>query len=230
MYSLTDRVLQRYISPPLLLRNRKFHIRAYALAVDSIRVYLSSQALALCAGTKYAAGDTTNTFAHITNTAYQDLDPNFVEADCVRLWNDEDVARLLVKDKTCRTHKEACDRVRHVISEMEQITGEIFRAFKNEFGVFAPIDGCFEHYGLDFVVTEDWKVYLLELNPGPDFKQTGDRLSAVIGNLMSDTIDAALLMDPEDAGQEHIGCLKLVYENQMRPSSNTDGGISMRLT
>jgi tubulin---tyrosine ligase len=147
----------------------------------------------------------------------------------VRLWDEEDVARLLVKDGTCSTHKEACDRVNQVILDMEQITGEVFRAYKHEFGVFAPIDRCFEHYGLDFMVTEEWKVYLLELNPGPDFKQTGDRLSAVIRNLMCDTIDVALLRETNDVSPARIGCLKLVYENQMRPSRH-DEGITMRLT
>lgn len=227
--NIREWVLQRYVSPPLLLRKRKFHIRAYAVALDAIRVYLSKQSLALCSGTNYTPGDTTNTFAHITNTAYQDLDPNFAEADCVRLWNDEDVGTLLVKDGTCLTHKEACERVNRVILDMEEITGEVFRAYKNEFGVFAPIDKCFEHYGLDFVVTANWKVFLLELNPGPDFKQTGNRLSAVIENLMCDTIDAALLIDPKDSSHKRIGCLKLVYENQRKPQS-PDGGISMRLT
>lgn len=45
------------------------------------------------------------------------------------------------------------------------------------------------------MVSKDWKVYLLEVNPGPDFKQTGSRLSRVITQLMSNTIDAALLSE-----------------------------------
>lgn len=45
------------------------------------------------------------------------------------------------------------------------------QAFRGEFAVFSPLPGCFEHFGLDFVVDEDFQVWLLEANPGPDFKQ-----------------------------------------------------------
>ncbi|CAN0224271.1 unnamed protein product, partial [Ectocarpus fasciculatus] len=44
-------------------------------------------------------------------------------------------------------------------------------AFRGEFAVFSPLPGCFEHFGLDFMVDEDFHVWLLEANPGPDFKQ-----------------------------------------------------------
>jgi tubulin--tyrosine ligase len=232
-------VLQRYISAPLLLRRRKFHIRAYVVAVSALRVYLSHDCLALCSGTKYRKNDTGNLFAHITNTAYQDLDPNFSEEDCIYLWNEETIAPILVGDKTCTNINQAREMVLHVIKQMEAITGELFRAYQTEFGVFSPIDGCFEQYGLDFIVDSQWRVSLLEVNPGPDFKQTGDRLGRVIQNLMRDTIDAALLPPlPESkesmlprATPKSYGKLKLVYEHQVRGSARkSNAKISMTLT
>ncbi|CAN0411078.1 unnamed protein product [Pylaiella littoralis] len=54
---------------------------------------------------------------------------------------------------------------------MRTLTTELFRAFRGEFAVFSPLPGCFEHFGLDFMVDEDFQVWLLEANPGPDFKQ-----------------------------------------------------------
>ncbi len=43
----------RYISSPLLIDGRKFHIRAYVLCVGSLSVYVYSEALALFAGKEY---------------------------------------------------------------------------------------------------------------------------------------------------------------------------------
>jgi tubulin--tyrosine ligase len=206
--------MQRYIAAPLLLNRRKFHIRAYAVAVSALRVYLSQDCLALCAGTRYRKNETSNLFAHITNTAYQDLDPKFREDKCVLLWGTEDVAPALVRDGTCRSTAEADQRIQQVMRDMEAITAELFRAYQTEFGVFAPIDGCFEQYGLDFMVDDTWQVYLLEVNPGPDFKQTGSRLQAVIENLMGSTIDVALTDSlPSPSQDAVVGTLKLVFEN-----------------
>ena len=225
-------VLQRYIDPPLLLGKRKFHIRAYVVAVSALRVYFYRDCLALCCGRRYRRFDTSNKFAHLTNTAYQDKDLDFNEENCVRLWSDDDAAEILVKDGTCPTLEDARKRVKEVVDQMERITGELFRAYTNEFGVFAPIEGCFEQYGFDFMVGKDWKVSLLEVNPGPDFKQTGSRLSRVIENLMCDTIDAALLGDCVDAesGETNVGKLALVYIDEKRSKKNGKGGINMRLT
>ena len=48
--------------------------------------------------------------------------------------------------------------------------------------------GCFELFGLDFIVDSELNVCLLEINPGPDFKQTGLRLKRVISLLFKETL------------------------------------------
>ncbi len=67
--------------------------------------------------------------------------------------------------------------------DIREITGELFAAYENEYSIFCPMGNCFELYGLDFMVDSAFNVSLLEVNPGPDFKQTGQRLHCVIANL-----------------------------------------------
>jgi hypothetical protein len=225
--------LQQYITPPLLLNGRKFHIRAYVLCVDALRVYLCKDSLALCAGTRYKHNDTSNLLAHITNTCYQQVDPNFDEESCVLLWNHtkgDNVASILVQNGTCTDVSEARQKIQKTTKDMERITAELFGAFENEFAVFQPIPGCFEHYGLDFIMDASWNVYLLEVNPGPDFKQTGTRLHAVIQDLMSATIDVALVRRVVDHKDDDEDCcpnnLSLVYNKK---SMNTRGNLKMNM-
>ena len=72
------------------------------------------------------------------------------------------------------------------------------------------MEHCFELFGLDFIVEMENghmasnapcggnggmtkpRVYILEVNPGPDFKQTGDRLKEVIEGLLENTCSMVL--------------------------------------
>lgn len=216
-------MLQRYVSNPLLLKKRKFHIRAYVLCVGALRVYFYRHCLALCAGKRYSNNNHyTDLSAHITNTAFQiETDVSFQEKLSVLQWNEEVIAPILIRDGTFGCRKLASNAVRATFTKMESITGELFRAYQGEFGVFAPINGCFEHYGLDFLVDEEWNVFLLEVNPGPDFKQTGNKLEPLIEDLMGCTVDVALLPQilPHLHKDEYdSNLLSLVYE-QCRPTS-----------
>ena len=72
-------VAQPYIDLPFLLPSvpRKFHIRAYVLAVGGLRVYIYREMLALFAATPYQMPSSTitpNLRAHLTNTCLQDGD------------------------------------------------------------------------------------------------------------------------------------------------------------
>ena len=211
--SIHFRVLQRYIDPPLLLGGRKFHIRAYVLAVGALQVYMCRECLALCAGSPYyydnddnennnnndnhkeenrnktTAHHNPNLWAHVTNTSYQALDPHFQSNKCILSWTVDDIVPLLSSSLSCS------NLIDHVLEQMQNIIGELFRAYGNEFGVFSPLPDCFEHYGFDFIVSHceygrtTTKVYLLEVNPGPDFTQTGIHLSGIVERFLSATID-----------------------------------------
>jgi tubulin---tyrosine ligase len=64
-------------------------------------------------------------------------------------------------------------RMQQSNQQMIDVTGELFRSYCHELNVLTPIEGCFEHYGIGFIIDDQWNLYLLEVNPGPDFNQTG---------------------------------------------------------
>ena len=82
------------------------------------------------------------------------------------------------------------------------------------------MDGCFELYGLDFMVGEDGSVSLLEVNPGPDFKQTGGRLKRVIEELWEQTFQICV-----DEEVERAKDFTLVYDKVSSVSGL--GGMKM---
>jgi tubulin--tyrosine ligase len=198
------------------------------LAVSDITVYVYKEVLILCSASRYNWRDTSDLASHITNTCYQhemqqQLRVDFDESKYVLTWEDFQVK--LIQDGTVRNEAEACSITLKVLNDIYLITRDLFAAYVGQYSVFTPLHGCFEHYGLDFLVDEKFNVYLLEVNPGPDFRQTGKGLSNfIIGGLMSDTIDIALrgIDGNTDArnGSNNICKMKKVFSRQLRGSKN----------
>lgn len=92
----------------------------------------------------------------------------------------------------CPDLKSANETVNNIRKSVHSITGELFAAYENEYSTFCPMQHCFEVYGLDFLVDEDFGVHLLEVNPGPDFKQTGSRLQGIIAQLWEEIFQIVL--------------------------------------
>ncbi|CAM9797634.1 unnamed protein product [Ectocarpus sp. 12 AP-2014] len=225
-------VLQEYVERPLLAEGRKFHLRAYALAVGCIQVYLYDTVLLLRAAKRYpvagsgGGGDAfadEDALAHITNTARQSEDATFREEDNV--WVLDDLIGEL--ERLGRSPDDARAKVDGIMADMRSLTTDLFRAFRGEFAVFSPLPGCFEHFGLDFLVDEDFHVWLLEANPGPDFKQTGSRLKPVIGGLIEGSmrlcLDDVATTGGDKSGSGPAGTrsgFSLVLDEQWRGTSS----------
>lgn len=178
-------VIQRYIEKPMLVlkAGHKFHLRVYILCVDALKVFVFEKILLLVAAHDYDDYDM-DIYRHLTNTARSAEDISFEEAKFVQLL--DDLPSICSSSSATKGGGEACN-VGRIKAAIKDIVAELFAAFEAEYTVFAPMKGCFEVYGLDFMVTEDGAVSLLEVNPGPDFKQTGGRLKRVIEELWEQT-------------------------------------------
>jgi tubulin--tyrosine ligase len=181
-------IVQPYIDRPLLLAsmaNRKFHIRAYVLAVGALRVYVYRDMLALFAAKQYSPPWDTEDInegglaSQLTNTCFQDESTR--ESSVRRFWALQDDVVLL-------------DWQEKVFSQICEVTGEVFEAASREQMVhFQTLPNAFEVFGVDFLVDENLNVWLLELNAYPDFKQTGQSLQdQVVGGLLKEVATVAI--------------------------------------
>ncbi|CAG8613146.1 7766_t:CDS:2 [Ambispora gerdemannii] len=196
MFHLREWVIQRYISNPFLINNRKCHIRAYVLAVSNIKVYLCKDMLALFALLPYTPHEIQNTFSHITNTCIQSNEVTFVESDQVKLfWDLSDNDHDEHKNTNGTTENQGItkDDLLAIFNQIKEILSECFEAIVSEITQFMPMDNAFELFGFDFLIDVNKQVYLLEANSFPDFKQTGNRLSHVIADLFKETVELAVV-------------------------------------
>jgi hypothetical protein len=84
------------------------------------------------------------------------------------------------------TRESAVQQTQSIISSMKEIIHDLFAAYENEYSIFTPMSHCYELYGLDFIINENFELSFLEANPGPDFQQTGNRLSLIIEDLFEE--------------------------------------------
>lgn len=208
LHDVREWVIQRYIQQPLLLESRKFHIRAYVVAVGRLQVYLYEPMLVLYAAHRYPSPFTTasspftwdldNLSAHLTNTCLHEHSPAFKDTDFVRRMDEA------IPDTAFR---------KHLLSQMQSVLWDLFESVAHEVTSFQAQHNCFEVFGMDFMVDREGQVYFLEANAFPgkcwirlrslisiDFKQTGSRLSGLIKGLF----DATVALVQRDVFQEEL--------------------------
>jgi tubulin--tyrosine ligase len=178
-------IAQPYIHPPLLLPSnpRKFHIRTYVLAVGALNIYVYKQMLALFAPSPYTppwsstSDITLDLSPHLTNTCLQ---PSVHDGTVQAFFSlpDSDLS-LIAKD--------------NIFKQICETTGEVFEAAAKGMMVhFQVLPNVFEIFGVDFLVDERGRAWLLEVNAFPDFRQTGSELRGIVGGLWEGVVDVAV--------------------------------------
>jgi tubulin--tyrosine ligase len=234
-------IAQPYIHPPLLLHPpsslsttidittlssealRKFHIRTYVLATSALKIFVYKPMLALFAAKPYTPPWSSHTTSnseealksHLTNTCLQDT--NDREGSVGLFWELPDEIptqpdhRLLDKDSIFGWKEK-------IFQQICSITGETFEAAARGMSIhFQPLPNAFEIFGLDFMVSVEGdgslRTWLLEVNAFPDFRQTGDDLSGLVGGLFETAVDKAVGpffgVDEGGAGEDAVKVLDI---------------------
>lgn len=195
-------IAQPYIAQPLLLDShdrRKFHIRTYIVAVGALKVYVYREMLALFAAVPYAEPssasttdhpepDTINLAQHLTNTCFQSEDTKSTSVHS--FWELE----MPTVPTTSHGQSPTQTPQEKIFSQICNVTSTVFEAAAREQMVhFQTLPNAFEIFGADFLVDDQYNVWLLELNAYPDFKQTGAELKdKIVGGLFRGVVDVAV--------------------------------------
>lgn len=186
-----DFVLQQYL-PPLLLRGQKFHLRVFMVVCGNIQAYVHPDFLAIFSLEQYEEADITDTRAHFTNIAHQEVLSIQDQHDCMRLF--EETKQDMIDGGLVRTMEEASARIHGIKQRVYDIAGETMEAVSSEL-TFTSKKNCFEIFGLDFMIDPAWNAWLLEANAEPDLSKAGSRLQPIIDSLIVDTLHLVVSED-----------------------------------
>ncbi|CAM9788242.1 unnamed protein product [Bubo scandiacus] len=183
------RIVQRYIHQPLLLEGKKFDVRSYLfIACTAPYVLFFAQGYVRLACVSYDAASDDLT-VHLTNQHMQKKNSLYSQLKEETVWRMEDF-NSYVNEKLRKTNGLPKDWVFTVFTErMQQIMLQCFLAAKHKLDHKL---GYFDLIGCDFLIDENFKVWLLEMNANPALHTNCTALRDIIPAVVSEGLDLVL--------------------------------------
>lgn len=178
-------IIQQYIENPALYKGRKFDLRCFAM-VTSINGHLK--------GYNYLDGyiktaskefnlNSTNKYIHLTNDAVQKNFEDYGKFEFGNKVSFQEYQQYLNQSHS----KFNVDFKQHIFSQIRTIMQDTIRAC---FSILDPMKRCnsFEIFGYDFMLDDNFKVYLIEVNTNPCLETP----CPILMKLIPDLVDSAL--------------------------------------
>ncbi|XP_044740284.1 uncharacterized protein LOC123301553 isoform X2 [Chrysoperla carnea] len=196
-------VVQRYIDNPYLINGSKFDLRLYVLltSFDPLRIYLYPDGLARFASVKYSSDSNSldNRYMHLTNYSINKLSRDYTA--------NEDAG-------ACQGHKWTIQALWDYLSKNGVNTSALWATLQDlviktiisgESGITQLLRGnvgsrynCYELFGVDVLLDEHLKPWLLEVNISPSLHSTSPLDLYVKGPLVQTLLNMAQYHIPTD--------------------------------
>lgn len=209
-------MVQEYLGNPHLMNDRKYVLRLYVLitSVEPLRVYLYEQGFAKLASVPYSEAEQGNPYAYLTNP---DVNARNEDAESPVVFVDLETYRRWLREQG---HDDAplFARLREMVGLTCIAARESMRARSRECG--ADLSSCYEFLGMDCLVDENLRPWLLECNLSPSLgvcaapADGGDVEEAVKRRMVADLVEAVNLNgdEPEDLPDDPAARLVAIAE------------------
>ncbi|XP_064326644.1 inactive polyglycylase TTLL10 [Phalacrocorax carbo] len=183
------RIVQRYIHQPLLLEGKKFDVRSYLLIACTapyVLFFAQGYVRLTCVSYDAASDDLT---VHLTNQHMQKKNSQYSQLKDETVWRMEHFNNY-VNEKFRKTNGLPKDWVFTVFTKrMQQIMLQCFLAAKHKLDRKL---GYFDLIGCDFLIDENFKVWLLEMNANPALHTNCKVLRDIIPAVVYESLDLVL--------------------------------------
>lgn len=183
------RIVQRYIENPLLLEGKKFDVRSYLLVACAMPyMVFFGHGYARLTLSLYDP-HSQDLSGHLTNQFMQKKSPLYVLLKEDTVWSMEQLNRY-INDKFSKNKGLPRDWVFTTFTkQMQQIMTHCFLAVKSKLECKL---GYFDLIGCDFLIDDNFKVWLLEMNSNPALHTNCEVLKEVVPRVVVETLDLAL--------------------------------------
>ncbi|OQS01270.1 tubulin-tyrosine ligase family [Achlya hypogyna] len=168
-------IVQKYIENPLLVCNRKFDIRQWVFVTswNPLTVWFYMDCYLRFSSEEYQMNDLSDQFVHLTNNSIQKFGDNFYKAYSTEdgsmtvegnMWHSDDLQAYLSKRYGLDPETNESIWLGQIQPRMKQIVSWSLQCVQDT--VAHRKNSC-ELYGYDFMIDEQFKPWLIEVNSSP---------------------------------------------------------------
>jgi len=181
-------VVQRYLERPLLLKGRKFDLRAYCLiARTNPHIWLFHPGYCKVSLENYSE-DIHDRFAHITNACQQKTHPKYKESRGQHIWSLHQAEEALIEEGQRSEPVGTFWPPLH--QEMKRCLAWLYEASR---GKLERRAGYFDLLGVDFMLDDSCGLHLLEVNSNPAiWFDSSAVLKELVPRLLAHSMDTVL--------------------------------------
>lgn len=198
-------ILQRYIEKPLLVYRRKFDIRVFALLTyisnfekseGTLRGWYYEEGYIRTSSKEFSMSCGDNQFVHLTNDAVQKQSQDYGKYEAGNKISYSDFDKILLKERQTSFYNK-------IIPQIKKRVQDVFKgAGKKLVGEIRTDYNGFEWLGFDFMLDEQLKLTLIEVNTNPCLEtQSCILLQRLIPQMLDQSLKIAV--DPFFGANEH---------------------------
>lgn len=158
----TQWIAQKYIENQLIVKKRKFDIRQWVLVEswNPLTVWVYAEPYIRFPCNDYTDDELTDVNTHLTNNSIgkgkkSDKATFDIEGN---MWSAEELQEYLLEDQGWDIYEEKIK---------EAMQNAVIHSLESVQDMFECKQGCFELFGYDFMIDDDFNVWLIEINSSP---------------------------------------------------------------
>ena len=178
MYCSNEIIIQKYLDNPLLYQKRKFDIRCFVLVDSNLNVFFCREGH-LKSSSKLYDLNSNDKFIHITNHSLQKKCSKFAQYEFGNEMSYDDFKKVMKEDNI------PMEKFDKMIEEMKYLIKISFKAVGNKLLKINPVL-CFEIFGYDFILDNDFKPWILEINNNPGLGISSPVILKLVPRMLDD--------------------------------------------
>ena len=186
IYYCSRIIIQKYIEKPLLYKKRKCDIRIWVLLTQSMKVYVFKEGHLKTCSVEYDL-NSKNPYTHITNYSFQKHNNNFQKFEKgneVPFYDFQKFINETYPEKNYKLNIDLMEKIKEIICiTMRSVKDKINKNNRNY---------QFEIFGYDFMLDEDFNVFLIEINTNPGLEESSPWIKIIVPRMLDDALRLTL--------------------------------------